>query len=288
MITRTRLTYLLAAVVPLSSAGCLIVRAGGSCGSTVWTTVATERLVIDTANLKALEVRTHNGSINFEDQPAGTSEAYVIFSKKGGGRTHAEAEEALEAISVYVKPTADGTQKIGWKWKGEKHSSWKAQVGVDIRAPGNLRFDGETHNGSAEINGITGEVRIVTHNGRVTVDSRDGKLYAQTHNGGIKATYAGKEVTLITHNGRVVADLSRCGAVDGTITTHNGGIEVVVGEGASASLTCTTHNGSIQCDVPLDELKASRRKLTGKIGSGEGDLEVTTHNGNIRITKAQG
>ena len=92
----------------------------------------------------------------------------------------------------------------------------------------------------------------------------------------------------MTHNGRVVADLNRCAALNGSITTHNGGIEVVVGGGASASLTCKTHNGSIQCDVPLDELKASRRKLTGKIGSGEGDVEVATHNGNIRITKAEG
>ena len=285
MIARARLMYLLVAVVPFLSSGCIVIRVNGSCGATVWTTVATERLVIDAANLKALEVRTHNGSISFKDQPAGTSEAYVVFNKKGGGRTHAEAEEALEAINVYVQPTGDGTHKIGWKWEGDKDSAWKAQVGVEIHAPGNLRLDGETHNGSVEIKGITGEVRVVTHNGGVTVDSRDGKLYANTHNGGVKATYAGKDVTLITHNGRMVADLSRCGAVDGSITTHNGGIEVMVGEDASANLTCKTHNGLIQCDVPLGELKSSRLKLTGKIGSGEGDVEVTTYNGNIRITK---
>lgn len=291
MITRARLMCLLAAVVALSSTGCIVISGTDwtwCCGSTVWSEGPSERLRIDAADLKALEVRTHNGPISFGAQPAGTSEAYVIVTKKGGGKTIAEAEEALEAIEVYVKPAGGGTQKVGWKWKGNKRSTWRAHVGFEIHAPGNLRFDGETHNGSVKIKGVAGEVHLVTHNGRVTVDSSGGKLYAKTHNGKIAADYAGNDVTLITHNGKVVADLRQCAALNADITTHNGGVEVVVGEDTSGNLTCRTHNGTIQCDVPVDNLKASRRKLTGRIGSGEGDVAVATHNGSIRIAKAEG
>lgn len=288
MFARAKLMYVLAALLPLASAGCIVIRTNTWHWRTVWTDVATERVPIDTADLQALTARTHNGSISFDGQIAGTPEAWVVFNKKGGGRTVAEAEEALEAIRVHVKPAGSGAYRIGWKWDGVKHHTWHGQVGFEIHAPGNLRFDGETHNGSLNVKGVSGDVRVVTHNGQVTVDSSDGKLYAQTHNGGIEASYAGSEVTLITHNGHVAADLNRCASVSARIETHNGGVKVAVGEDTSGCLTGSTHNGTIQCDLPLSELKASRRELTGTMGSGEGDIEVTTHNGSIRIVKAEG
>jgi hypothetical protein len=288
MITQFSPIYLLVGVLPLLGSSGVLAGIGGGCGQTIWVEGPSETLQIDTANLQALEARTHNGAITFEDQPAGTSEAYVIVTRKGGGKTQAEAEEALEAIDVFVQAKGDGTQRIGWKWKGAKGPNWAATVGFEIHAPGNLRFDGETHNGAMEIKGVTGDVHVVTHNGQVTVDSSDGKLRAETHNGAITATYAGKDFKLTTHNGQVVADLNGCGVLDGTIETHNGSVKVVVGEDTSGSLTFDTHNGSIKCDVPLDSKKVSKRKLTGKIGSGEGSLDVTTHNGSIRISKTEG
>jgi hypothetical protein len=75
--------------------------------------------------------------------------------------------------------------------------------------------------------------------------------------------------------------------VDGKITTHNGGIDVYLGEGASSRLECNTHHGAIRCDLPEFEWKFSRRTLTGKIGDGEGSLDLTTHNGSIRVLRNQ-
>jgi DUF4097 and DUF4098 domain-containing protein YvlB len=288
MITQFRPIYLLVGLLPFLGSSGVLAGAGGSCGPTIWVEGPSETLQIDTANLRALEASTHNGMITFEDQPTGTSEGYVIVTKKGGGKTQAEAEEALEAIDVFVQAKGNGIQSIGWKWKGVKGPNWAALVALEIHAPGNLRFDGETHNGAMEIKGVAGDVRLVTHNGQVTVDSSDGKLRAETHNGGVTATYAGKDFKLTTHNGTVVADLSGCGVLDGTIETHNGSVKVVVGEDTSGSLRCDTHNGSIKCDVPLGSRKVSKGKLTGKIGSGEGSLDVTTHNGSIRISKTEG
>lgn len=291
MATRARLVCLSAVgVLLVSSTGCIVIGMGGwpFGGSSVWTESTTGQIPIDTADLKALEVRTHNGSITFDAQPAGTTEAYVTVTKKAGGRTHADAEAAFESLEVYVKPAGSGTQRIGWKWKGIKRSNWGAHVSFEIKAPGDLRFDGETHNGSVDIEGIIGEVRLVTHNGPVTVESANGKLYAETHNGKVVAAYTGDEVTLLTHNGSISADLAQCAAVNGSITTHNGSVEVVVGENASANLECRTHNGAIKCDAPLDDFELSRRTLTGTIGSGEGNLDVTTHNGSVRIKKTTG
>ncbi len=290
MIYRRIPVYFLAAVLPLTGSGCIVITGSGWSwrGPRVWTGESTTQIPIDTADLRAVEVRTHNGSITFEGESGGASEAYVVVKKKGGGHTWGAAEAALEAIDVFVDRVGGDKLRVGWKWKGIKHSGWSARVSFEIKAPGEIRLDGVTHNGAVKVKGVAGEVRVVTHNGGVTVESSDGSLWAETHNGAISAAYAGDDVTLLTHNGGVEADLNGCGAVAGTITTHNGGVDVFVGQATSAQLTCRTHNGGISCSVPLDDGHYHRRKLTGKIGAGEGDLEITTHNGRIRIRKAAG
>ena len=251
-------------------------------GPKVWIE-QTQELNFDTAGLTALEVRTHNGGINFESQPARNDMAAAVVTKKAGGHTQAEAEEAMAAIGVYSTRQTDGTQRLGWNWDGHKHPNWTAAVGFEIHAPGNLRFDGETHNGAIDVDGITGDVKAVTHNGGVEVVSQNGKLHAETHNGSVVVDYAGSNVNLVTHNGKVVADLGRCSSVSGAITTHNGGVQLVVGDRTSTDLNCETHNGSIKCDVPLGAQRKSRRSLAGKLGEGDGRLNVSTHNGSVRI-----
>lgn len=291
MITRQRVICLAACLFPLAGTGCIVVGIGGWSswqGPTVWTAPTTSQIPIDSANLQAMEVRTHNGSITFDGQPAGITEAFVDVTVRAGGLTHADAEKALEAIDVYVERGDADAQRIGWKWKGVKKSTWRAQVSFDIKAPGRLSFEGRTHNGAIKIKGVLGEVRVATHNGTVNVESRDGRLHAETHNGSIVAAYMGDDLTLMTHNGRVTADLKLCGTLKGSVTTHNGSVEIVAGDGMSAQLTCRTHNGSIRCDVPLNKSHFWRRKLIGMIGSGEGDLEVTTHNGSVHIRQVAG
>jgi len=247
----------------------------------VWTEAVEER-PIDTTGLTALEVRTHNGSIDFQSQPAGGN-ATVTITKKAGGTSREDAEEALAAINVFVEPAGSGKTKISWKWAVPKKARWGGDVSFAIRAPGTLHFDAETHNGAVEVAEVSGDVKVVSHNGRLKVRSSNGKLFAETHNGEVDANYAGPEVNLSTHNGEVAADLSKCGAVAGHITTHNGTVRVSVGKSTSALLKCKTHNGGIHCDAPLSESHNARGELTGKLGTGGPSLGVVTHNGSIRV-----
>ena len=148
----------------------------------------TQELSFQTAGLTALEVRTHNGAINFESQPQAQDEATVTVTKKAGGHTQEQAERVMQAIDVYSQRKPDGTQRLGWKWARIKHLDWRATVSFEIHAPANLHFDGETHNGAVTAEGITGNVRAVTHNGRVEAASQGEKLHAETHNGTIAVT----------------------------------------------------------------------------------------------------
>jgi DUF4097 and DUF4098 domain-containing protein YvlB len=129
---------------------------------------------------------------------------------------------------------------------------------------------------------------VTTHNGSVQAKARGGKLWAETHNGRIEATYAGGDIKLLTHNGRIVASLDGCEKVQGSITTHNGGVDVGLGETTAAELEARTQNGAINCDVPLNAARASHGTFSGTIGQGGGKLDVTTHNGSIRIKQVAG
>lgn len=290
MMVRTRLIYAWSMCIPLWSSGCMIVGVDGGCwswgGPSVWTEAVEER-PIDTTGLTALEVRTHNGSIDFQSQPAGGS-ATVAITKKAGGTNQDDAEEALAAINVFVEPAGNGKTRISWKWSVPKKARWSGDVSFAIRAPGHVNFDAETHNGSVEVSEVSGDVRLVSHNGKVKVRSSTGKLHAETHNGDVDADYAGPEVNLSSHNGEVSADLSQCSAVAGSIATHNGSVRIEVGRNTAATLVCATHNGRIDCSAPLSESHKARGMLTGQLGAGGPSLGVVTHNGSIRVKSTAG
>lgn len=274
----------------LLTTGCIIIANGmygWGCSPSVWKE-ETEEVPIDPNGLSAVEVRTHNGAIDFTGQPAGAGSASVTVRKKAGGSTLADAEAAMAALDIYVERSTEGMQRIGWRWKGVRESTWQADVSFAISGPGNLRLDAETHNGRVNASGVVGDVRIVTHNGRVKVESRDGELRAETHNGEIDAEYGGSQLTLVTHNGEINADLSRCGPVHGEISTHNGAVELSVGADTSADLVAETDNGHITFDAPLTVGSATKTRLKGKLGVGGERLGVMTHNGSIRIKNAAG
>ncbi|UCE60044.1 MAG: DUF4097 family beta strand repeat protein [Phycisphaerales bacterium] len=281
---KSRLITALVVLASLASSGCI---SGGACwGPTFWMK-QTQELHFDTAGLEALIVRTHNGSVSFDNKLDSEDQATVVAKVKAGGCTHAQAEEAMQALKVYNERSPDGTQRLGWKWSGVRHPGWQGGVAFEIHAPSDLDFDGETHNGRITVNSVDGDVTVVTHNGALEITSRSGELNAATHNGGITADYAGQNIALLTHNGRIEADIVECGAVSGTIETHNGGVRVTVGDSTAAELRCETHNGKITATAPLMVRELSRGSMTGKLGDGGGRLSVSTHNGSIRINKAE-
>jgi hypothetical protein len=289
MTRRSSLAVAVATVGLLLNAGCIIIANGSWWGGwpTVWTETVTERMAINTDGLSALTARTHNGSITFHGQdPA--EDAYVIVTRKAGAHTSQGAAEAFNALAVFVEPGASGTRNIGYRWTGVKKPSWQAGVTFEIFAPAAVSLDVRTHNGPVKVENSTAEVRVLTHNGGVNVTASGGPVFARTHNGGIVAAFTGTRLTLETHNGTVHADVRGGGPIDGSIETHNGGVELTFRDGSSTRLHARTQNGSIRCNIPITQAEVSRRRLIGIIGTGEGHLAVTTHNGSVQIKKASG
>jgi len=252
-------------------------------GTTRYTDPVTETRTIDSAGLTALEIKTHNGGIQYTVADPAAAQTEIKLTRKGGARTREEAEKALAAIEVFVEPADGGLYKVGYRWMGIRSPSWQAVVDVTISGPASVSLDAETHNGGITVRGVQGNVKLVTHNGGVNAHSGGGALSIDTHNGGIDASHAGSTIQARTHNGGVKIDLREAAAISGGIVTHNGGITLTVSDKTSAALSGHTENGSIKIDVPLASATMAKTSVTGTLGAGGGPLTLETHNGGIRV-----
>ena len=266
---------------------CFVWGCAGGC-RTVWTQSTDERVTFEQPGTTSLVVVTHNGRIRIVGQSNDTGPAVVVATKKAGARTLEAAQEALDAIEVFVEHRGEGERVLGWRWREGKHRGWRGQVAFDVQIKPNVDLNIESHNGRLHVAGIVGDVRAVTHNGRINLSAAGGTMFAETHNGRIEVAVDGEQVTLTTHNGRIAADLSRCRSVTGTITTHNGRIELTLSPEASVQLRCKTDNGRIRSNIPMTATEIGRRSLDGTVGAGEGKLTVTTHNGGINLKNSKG
>lgn len=280
---RKTMTAACGLLLSLASSGCIVVIADVDDweGHSRSKATTSEERTFETSGVTGVDVETHNGSVRYDGQ-SGDGAGQVTITKVARGSTQEQADAAMNAIEVFVEPKGD-TVQLGWRWKTLKKRNWSADVSFDIKAPGHMNLDVETHNGEINVAGVTGDVDIETHNGEINVNTGGKALEAESHNGEINAVFAGTSVELSSHNGEVTADLSRCAAVTGSVTSHNGAVQISVGAGTSASLEARSNNGGIDCEAPLTDMKKSKRSLDGKLGSGGGKLEIETHNGAIAI-----
>ncbi len=259
----------------LLTAGCAY---GGN--PAVWTNEVTEELTIDTSGLARIEARTHNGTVTYTGQDDDSTIATVVVTKKGGGMTLDDAQEALDAIEVVVESRGSDAKRIAWKWKTPKKRTWGAYVSYKIDAPAKLGLDIETHNGPINATGVQADAKIVSHNGVIEVGSCQGQLHAETHNGPIKASDIQADAKIVSHNGAI-----EVGPCQGRLhaETHNGPITA---ESSGVSLRVITHNGKITATFAGKEAN-----LTTHNGRIDADLSrcgalsgnIVSHNGAIRL-----
>jgi len=284
-------TSLLLVPVLLPASGCIIIADlnpwnGGR--ARVWVDGETQRISLDASRLSGVDVRAHNGAVRVEGTSVDDAEAFVEYRIRAGAYTLDGARAALDAVDVFVDGDAEGMAHVGWRWREPRHRSWAVSVSFDVHAPQGCDVKVRTHNGRITTTSLAGDVNLVSHNGSVTVQSTGDRLRAETHNGRIDATFAGRDITLGTHNGRIEANVSGCSVLDGRIATHNGGVRVTVGAQASTVVQAATHRGKINCTVPLEESTVGSHKLLGRIGDGDGSLKISTFNGGIRIENRDG
>jgi hypothetical protein len=267
---------MLCACLSAASQGCV------SIGGGTWSAPQSVTFKLDPASLRSLDVRTGNGAIDFAGD--GETEPLVIATKRGMGHDAQAADAALRDIQVFVRADDHGGQTIGWRWASEpKPADWQAEVAFKIKAPPRLNLVLETHNGTIDVNGVTGEIRAITHNGAISTSSRGQGLDALSYNGEIHATYDGPRISLVTHNGTIHADLERCATLAGRIESHNGAVIVTIGSKTSADWDCHTANGQVRFDPPADNATTADRHFKGRTAAGGTPVVLNSYNGEIHV-----
>jgi hypothetical protein len=141
-----------------------------------------------------------------------------------------------------------------------------------IHVPDRVILDGvETVNGDVHVLRISGAGELGSINGSVEVLDSEGRFSAKTTNGDVRLDLrrlpVGEPMQLATVNGSVILSLPA---------------------DAGAELNVVSRNGDFRCDFPLRSLGAyNPRIFRGRLGSGGGEILLTTVNGAIRVVEGK-
>jgi len=273
--------------VSLGSLLCLLVVAAGCCiniGSCAMR-AKYERTVQLSAPLSPgsdFAAQTHNGSITIAG--ADVTDCNVTATITARAITEENAKKLAEQIKIKLEPWGDKlTTKID---KPTFRFNQSVSVSLNVTVPNTTNLELTTHNGAVSITNITGRLNGTTHNGKVTTEQVSGSTKLRTHNGSVICRQVSGDTQLKTHNGSIKVYYSDAApsVCDISLITYNGGIELATPSNFSGEVDASTHNGSIRTDLPITIVgKVSKNKLTGKIGTGQGNLHLETHNGSIRV-----
>ncbi|MEG2804657.1 DUF4097 family beta strand repeat-containing protein [Stenotrophomonas sp.] len=171
---------------------------------------------------------------------------------------------------------------------------------VDVR-----RLQANAVSGSIIAAGRSGEAALTTVSGGIRSQVQAPRLDLRAVSGSIQATGGSGEVAAETVSGSIKLDAGRvqrlgAEAVSGSLTvaatglapggkvtleTVSGSIGLQLPRAVSAQLRVKTFSGDIQSDAGTVERPryGPGRSLEAKLGSGDGDIAINAHSGNVRV-----
>jgi len=138
------------------------------------------------------------------------------------------------------------------------------EVDYEITLPYQFEVIASCVNGSVSVDSINGNLTISNVNGQVYLDNIVGSVAASLVNGSVTAS-----ITMPSDG--IIA-----------ITNVNGGIDLSIPENTSADFEASVVNGTIYIsNLDFQNEQITNHSVEGTLGSGDGDIALTTVNGNI-------
>jgi DUF4097 and DUF4098 domain-containing protein YvlB len=126
---------------------------------------------------------------------------------------------------------------------------------------GDLTFDSD----NLRVNESKGTVRVVTHSKDVDLNQIYGDSYVENRDGRIA--------------------IEPAGAFNIEAKNNKGDVELTLPPNASASVNGRTHNGDIVTEYALNISGEEDKTVSGRIGSGQTKIDLSSSNGDLRIKK---
>ena len=218
------------------------------------------------SQMTKVEVENVNGSIR--SSVWSDESIHVLFDKWATGGTEQEAQANIDDIKITVsEDDVPGVLSI------DVDIPINVEVdhgcNITLKLPSSLSLDLESITGAIEIQDTKAEATLETVNGAIAAKNHNGDLIASTSNGTIDAYI-------------VLPDQGEC-----MLSTLNGSITLSIPDTISAMIDASTINGTVEVDRNLGIVitREEKKKFKGKMGNGEGQIELKTVNGDVRVEK---
>ncbi|MER6187579.1 DUF4097 family beta strand repeat-containing protein [Streptomyces sp. NPDC001652] len=261
-----------------------------------WSVSEPRKLTFDEP-VSQLHVRIVNGTVN------------VVGTDEGSARL--EVSE-LEGPPLMVTQEG-GTLTVAYEdlpWKGFlkwlDRKGWRRSAVVSLAVPADTRVEvgvvGAAAvvsgiDGRAEVKGVTGDTTLVGLTGPVRADTVSGNLEAQALRGDLRfnsvsgdltVVEAGSSVKADSVSGSMIVDLDPTSRpTDINLTSVSGEIAIRLPHPADAEVEANTASGKVS--NAFEDLRVGgqwgAKRITGRLGAGNGSLKATTVSGSIALLR---
>ncbi|MGW3420167.1 DUF4097 family beta strand repeat-containing protein [Streptomyces phaeochromogenes] len=262
-----------------------------------WSVTEPGKLTFDEP-VSALHVRIANGTVN------------VVGVDEGSTR--------LEVSSIEGPPLVvtqeNGTLTVAYEdlpWKGFlkwlDRKGWRRSAVISLAVPARTRVEVGVVSatavisgveGRAVVKGISGDTTLVGLSGPVRADTVSGNVEAQALTGDLRLNSVSGDLTVIegsspsvrveSVSGSVIVDLDPAGRPsDISLTSISGEIAIRLPHPADAEVQVDSASGTVSS--AFEDLRVGgqwgAKKITGRLGAGNGRLKATTVSGSIALLR---
>ncbi len=161
-------------------------------------------------------------------------------------------------------------------------------IHVEIRVPNGALANVYTHDGSINLDGVRGALKVRSGDGHIEATRVDGTLDANTSDGSIRLRGRLDALTLHTGDGSIEAELMAGSRIASAwdISTGDGHVTVRLPEGFAADLDAHTGDGGIEVSFPVTTSgTVSGHDLRGRMNGGGRTLKIRSGDGSIHVLR---
>ncbi|GAA3998802.1 DUF4097 family beta strand repeat-containing protein [Streptomyces marokkonensis] len=261
-----------------------------------WSVAEPRKLTFD-ESVSKLQVRIVNGTVN------------VVGTGEGSARLEISEIEGPPLVVTHQ----DGVLTVAYEdlpWKGFlkwlDRKGWRRSAVVSLAVPARTRVEVGVVSatamvsgldGRAEVKGVSGDTTLVSLSGPVRADTVSGNVEAQalsgdlcfhSVSGDLTVVEAGSSVRADSVGGSMIVDLDTAGGpTDVNLTSASGEIAIRLPQPADAEVEANTASGTVSS--AFEDLRVGgqwgAKRITGRLGAGNGRLKATTISGSIALLR---
>ena len=217
----------------------------------------------DATGVTTLDVNGINGGITVTGSATADS-VTITGTKRVNADSQEKADAGLDDIDVQIQTPAG--QIVVTSQHPDSESDRNYQVDYEITIPNDMQVVVDNANGGIAVVAVEALVDIDNANGGIALVDIVGSVTVDLANGGVEA-----DVTL-----------PPAGVID--IGVANGAIELSIPQNTSAQFSASVGNGGISVvGLDLQNEVSTTTSVTGTLGAGDGQIQLTTGNGAIAV-----